>query len=326
MISVDFNSGIWSQERAIAHVTGIAAITNYVKLVIGTITANYYGDSSGNLDIDLSDVVRTGFGSFTLQEFDSSNVAQGSAVNKTFLYKGRINPSTFIIPSSSDGSLWQTAGVNYIHPPMRTIEAIGTIPTQFELYDTNSSAASTAGYYIVDDQTEGAYHLISNLQNKFSLVPTAKKWSLFGAGSTKFVRLLTPKICGELYACVEWVSRAGVIKRCTWKVRNVKYETNGSTSYALINNGFNVHKGQLHSFDIMLDVLTMYDYWYYSDIVTSDDVRVAFSDSEYNSTTDRLSESCRVDVTTKAATMPNGDAVDFNTLTVNVNYKRYDEI
>lgn len=124
--------------------------------------------------------------------------------------------------------------------------------------------------------------------------------------------------CGQQYALVEWVNRFGVKVRAFWEVD--KREDAQYDAYSLYNmqNAYDYHSGIEQHLTLMLRGLNAYDFWYYSDIVTSSDVRVAI----YDETT--LQDSARVQVTTKKVTMPKGDAG--STLKVEVNYRRYDAL
>ena len=107
---------------------------------------------------------------------------------------------------------------------------------------------------------------------------------------------------------VQWVSAIGLIKRHTFEVRDV--ETSVSDSVALQNNfgGFRELKGTRKGLRLHLSQLSAYDYWYYSDLVTSSDVRVAISESDAD-----FGEDTRVKVVTNSVTVPNGASIsDFD--------------
>lgn len=134
-----------------------------------------------------------------------------------------------------------------------------------------------------------------------------------------------PLLCEKRYACVEWVGRTGYKKRTTWQVEVVTDMQNDAQELLHVQNAYNVRMGLEQKMTLRLDSLNAYDYWYYSDIVTSPDVRVALSASDYDSASDKLRDSARVQVTTKNVKQRDGDA-EFGTLKVEINYRRYDAI
>ena len=124
-------------------------------------------------------------------------------------------------------------------------------------------------------------------------------------------------LCGRTYAAVEWISRAGKKKRHTLEVTRVTYSTDGATEFQSAL-GFDVMKGQAVGFTLRLQGLTRYDYWYYCDIITSNDVRVALAEADAD-----FCDETRVQVVTSKAVVPDGaGAYD---LEIEVKYKRYDE-
>ena len=106
-------------------------------------------------------------------------------------------------------------------------------------------------------------------------------------------------------------------KRHTWEVVQVSDSTNNSTEYQSVL-GYDVRKGYEQSITLRLQGLTRYDYWYYSDIITSNDVRVAISEHDAD-----FGDETRVNVVTKKVVQP--DANGQYTLSVELKYKRYDE-
>lgn len=124
-------------------------------------------------------------------------------------------------------------------------------------------------------------------------------------------------LCGRTYAAVEWLSRAGMKKRHTLEVVRVTYSTNGATEFQSAL-GFDVTKGQAVGLTLRLQGLTRYDYWYYSDIITSNDVRVAVAEIDAD-----FGDETRVQIVTSKVVVP--DSAGAYDLEIDVKYKRYDE-
>lgn len=121
--------------------------------------------------------------------------------------------------------------------------------------------------------------------------------------------------CGRRYALVQWQCRLGFTKRATWEVAEVKHSATDIVDLVNIYGGWNTRKGSEVSVVLRLRDLTPYDYWYYSDIITSNDVRVALNEIDKD-----LDDSTIVDVVTKSATIPNSGT---KTLEVEIKYRKY---
>lgn len=121
--------------------------------------------------------------------------------------------------------------------------------------------------------------------------------------------------CGRQYALVQWQSRFGQTKRATWEVAEVKHSATDVVELVNIYGGWKSRKGSEVSVVLRLRDLTPYDYWYYSDIITSNDVRVALNEIDKD-----LDDSTIVDVVTKSATIQNSGV---KTLEVEIKYRKY---
>jgi hypothetical protein len=126
-------------------------------------------------------------------------------------------------------------------------------------------------------------------------------------------------LCNRRYASVEWQGRSGMIKRHTWEVRDMKDSAYEQVELADRFNSYRENKGYEETIVLHLDGLTRYDYWYYSDIITSSDVRVALNEVEAD-----FGEDTRVQVLTKSAEQPNANGL--YELNVEIKYKRYDRV
>lgn len=438
MITVSSISSAWKQERTIIHVSGIAATSNYVQLTSGTITAKYYGDTSGKLDIDISDLVRMATGAYfnvSLQEYNAAGTAQGSAVSESITPRGLINPANMIIPYNKVMDWMNSNGFNYpiICPPTTCIESGNLGQQKFEMLPTlspfclHSGAAYTdisrsTGINVtsdvsitkgrvalqdifqgqVDVQSEGdwsvqgdnffitgqfnrmevhigddekeveltnghkiltfthpfndslyiymyhgaspsdpiridntALNFFDNTSKNFviefdldvreSESPYSQDFSIIGFKVQQYIigpaysivcTRAQKQICNNRYAKVRWTSRSGVQKQNVFEVRDVTDNTASKTNLLSIKNEYEVRKGQVQTLKLCIDNLTAYDYWYYSDMLTSSSVEVSMDGTNW----------VKVEVTDKGATIPNGNAGEFYSFVANVNYRRYDEV
>lgn len=134
-----------------------------------------------------------------------------------------------------------------------------------------------------------------------------------------------PLVDCDLYACVEWVGVSGELKRATWRAgkRTVSAEERKALEHDA--RPFRTIKGREESAVIWLDGLTPYDYDYYSDIITSSDVRVVFRGNEITLENGRLPKYLAVDVMTSAAT-PNDGTCEHQKLEVQIKYRKYDAV
>lgn len=132
--------------------------------------------------------------------------------------------------------------------------------------------------------------------------------------------------CTRRYACVQWIGRTGIRKRATFEVLGVTEEQDGAIEMLDVHNAYDVRMGLVQSLTLSLDGLNAYDYWYYSDIVTSPDVRVALRAADYDADNDTLRDSARVAVETKKVRQRDGNGGIFSTLNIEVKYRRYDRI
>ena len=145
-----------------------------------------------------------------------------------------------------------------------------------------------------------------------------------GADSVEFLHLtdmlfrypLKELECGKRYAEVEWVSFTGQTRRHVFEVVKLTEETTNEVSLETLTNEYDVRKDRRVSFSLRLEGLTAYDYWYYSDLVTSSSVKVSLSGTNYR----------QVQVTAKKSTTPETSAGKPLTLEIPINYVIYDTL
>lgn len=259
-----------------------------------------YDKGDGVVVIDITDYVRafpsTGETPIVVSCFDDAEPIEWTA-SQFANVKNEIIPqkNTFIANSVS------------VLPPMVIYENLFGVLNKYELYvDTGAVLAKNVGETREKRFGIGLHEFTMNTD-----------FLLHGSsidGDIYFNQ--KPLICGRQYALVQWQSRFGKTKRATWEVAEVKHSAADVVELVNIYGGWKSRKGSEVSVVLRLRDLTPYDYWYYCDIITSNDVRVALNEIDKD-----LDDSTIVDVVTKSATIPNSGT---KTLEVELKYRKYD--
>lgn len=300
------------------HISNIDTRAAYIRVQVssgeldGTV-AKYSIPASKNLDIDFSDLVRlSDTGECAISEYSSADTNIGIGYTMRWTQVGRINPTTYFraLPPDSMMDAFQLS----VAAPSVMYKRLGVSadPIMFEL-------AGYSGYDFVtgrinfpplaDDPIEFAstieipndadsvefWHLADRMYNRYSLKELE---------------------CGKRYAEVEWVSFTGKTRRHVFEVVKLTEETTKEVSLEMLTNEYDVRKGRRVSFSLRIEGLTAYDYWYYSDLVTSSSVRVSLSGTAY----------CQVQVTAERSVIPETSEGKPLTLEIPINYVRYDAI
>lgn len=300
-IEYNFGDGVWRAERSLLIFHGAA--NSPFNVTIGDVTLQAVTDAAGDVMIDLTDLLATyQIGDSDSVRFNTGDLTPTESVS--FEIKGDLSPNSIIIPPNGEIGLYAP-----IIAPAYFLQGLWGINPQFVVH----VGQSVLGYleyveYVGGMPTAHAFH-----PNDLQAVSVAREKIAFRYREddelicSRMVNI-RPEQCGRRYAMVQWVSAFGLIKRHTFEVRDV--ETSVSNSVSLQNNfgGFRELKGTRKGLRLHLSQLSAYDYWYYSDIVTSRDVRVAVSDFDAD-----FGEDTRVKVTTKSVTIPNGvNIADFD--------------
>lgn len=217
---------------------------------------------------------------------------------------GMVSPENMIIPR-----------VNDIQDFVPIIQPSKMYALPFGLYGSvsvwNNGQSDDVYYGAFQSKTLPLSPLASNLEIKEGL--------FVSCGDIKYSTHISPLSCGRTYAAVQWATRWGGVNVMTFEVVDVKQTQENIVELSSRFNGFNVRKGYVQSFVLRLSGLNKYDYWYYSDIITSNDVRVAVNEIDAN-----FGDETRVDVTTKSVTIPNSNGL--YSLELEIKYKRYDRV
>lgn len=242
----------------------------------------YVSDINGNLTIDVSDIIRMtnarGYSSGSLTISAGNDI-----IDMSFVIAGDIPVDEMIIPTINSPYSRSPFFTQYlkIGSPSVWLESayLGDL-VQFYVDPSieQDGIAEPALMYSIDDSAE--VKDITFGDNSI-LIPTAAKmlYILDQEGGEAFPLSRQPLKCGRRYATVQWRGRSGVYKRHTFEVVEVKDNVTKVTQlYSVI--GVDARKKIEQSFTLRLRDLNSYDYWYYSDIVTSDDVKVVISPIE----------------------------------------------
>lgn len=125
-----------------------------------------------------------------------------------------------------------------------------------------------------------------------------------------------PLDCERRYAAVRWVSATGVVRVHTFEVRDLTQTADETVSLETADGTYSQLRNRRDSFNLCIDNLNAYDYWYYADIINSQSVKVSFDGDNWRN----------VAVTTKSATIPNANSGKLSNLEINVNWREYDEV
>lgn len=314
-MTATWNTSVWAQERSILTLSDFGAGMTYAQIVttsLGGHSAKYVIPTNGTLKIDLSDLVRAATtGSFTVTEYDSNGTA-GASLSKIWTRAGLISPFSVLIQKNDVAPSFLL-----ISPPSVMLQQIGASAATaiiFSMYPTQSGAYNFSSCR-VKSIPSGTIVNASSSQNTLVAGSTAFELWHLNDFSYQHIDLQELFDCKK-YACVEWVSFTGATRRHTFEVIKQKTETLDPVSLQTIDNQYDERKGRRDGFTLRLEGLNRYDFWYYSDLITSSQVRVSFDGTNW----------AQVQVTSKEVEIPNNDEGAFNSLEIEVNYKKYDTI
>ena len=311
-IEYNFGDGVWRAERSLLIFRG--SPNTEFNVTVGAVTLRSITDGTGNVMLDISDILASyAIGASGSIAFNTGESTPTERIG--FEIKGDLSPASMIIPNN--GKISEYAP---IIAPVCFFQGLWGLSTQFVLHTSPSvSWALQFTEYIDGSPTTTTFQ-----PDTLQAVVIAGNRLVFRVRegirtlAVRDVNIREPQ-CGRCYAMVQWVSACGIIKRHTFEVRDVELSVSDSVSLQNNFGGFREAKGTRKGLRLHLPQLTAYDYWYYSDIITSSDVRVAVSEIDAD-----FGEDTRVKVTTKSATIPNGASVaDFD---VDVILKDYDII
>ena len=300
-------------------ISEIDANAYYIRVLIlssvlsGTVV-KYSIPASKNLNIDFSDLVRlSATGMCSISQDDANGVVIGNTYTMRWTQAGRINPEAYFraLPPDDMADTFVLA----ISAPSVMYKRLNNNadPIRFELANGGGGYEFSTGRIKFPPLVEEPIEFARAID-----VPR-------GADSVEFWHLnsimlyrypLKDLECGKRYAEVEWVSFTGQTRRHVFEVVKLTEETTNEVSLEMLTNEYDVRKDRRVSFSLRLDGLTAYDYWYYSDLVTSSSVKVSLSGTNYR----------QVQVTAKKSTIPETSSGRPLTLEIPINYVRYDTL
>ena len=318
-MTINWNTNVYTQERSIMRISEIDANASYIRVLIlssglsGTVV-KYSIPASKNLDIDFSDLVRLSTtGMCSISQNNKNDVIIGSTYTMRWTQAGRISPTAYFraLPPDDMAETFELA----ISAPSVMYKRLDSNadPIRFELADGGGGYQFANGRVKFPPLTGEPIEFARAIEVP-SGADSAEFWNL---NDVMYYRYPLKELeCGKRYAEVEWVSFTGQTRRHVFEVVKLTEETTNEVSLEMITNEYDVRKDRRVSFSLRLEGLTAYDYWYYSDLVTSSSVKVSLSGTNYR----------QVQVTAKKSTIPETSAGKPLTLEIPINYVRYDTL
>lgn len=307
-----FANGYWMAERALITITDATQNGNVRMQVqvryfsggwITRVDVTYIADEDGNLVIDVSDALRM-YKNMLGIRVRVKDIEQAAETMQKVKIMGLANPMKLLMPESPNLSIQYG---QIIMPPQRMLQVLDSVAECYFTQPSQFTIANEEGSFV--DENKRAIQFHDRLQIAHNGTIVAEYQSEF---ATKQCRL---------YAVVRWVSMTGVTRSHTFWI--IKPEIEVSDKYDLLtnDNSYKEIKGHEDGCTLMIDGLTAYDIWYYSDLAMSSDVRVAiYNGAGYSSgLTPAL-------ITTKKVTMPDGDGGKLGSVEFECKYKRYDAV
>lgn len=294
-LETNFGTTPYLRERSLLRVTINGSTNSSIYIYYPEIGQVSYDQGDGVVIIDITDYVRA----YPQPSSPISVVyyGQSAAVRWRATYFANINNE--VIPRfniSIDSSIRML-------PPTYILENIFGVSSKFEMY--------TEAYLYVDTEDE-----TFEFDGGFATFDAIGAFRIYGDFEGDATYTPKPLLCNRQYALVQWQSRFGNKKRATLEVAEIKHSATDVVELVNIYGGWKSRKGSEVSVVLRLRDLTPYDYWYYSDIITSNDVRVALNEIDKD-----LDDSTIVDVVTKSATVQNSGV---KTLEVELKYRKYE--
>lgn len=321
-MTVNWITNVYTQERSILTCSNFDSTTVAVGLTVVTpsslgITAKWVKPSSGVLQADLSDLVRLtpSGGAATIYELDASGNQVGSSESITWTIAGRIRPRAAIIPPSkyAYGAYVTENEIGIMAPSVMLRSFKNDVLIQFEMANTGSGYQFSTGRIKFPPLSNAPI----NFAREVAVPNGADVVSFWHLDSYEVTSVdLKDLECEKTYALVEWISYTGKTRRHVFEVVKSTTEFTESVDIETITNQYDQRKNRRDSFTLRLEGLNRYDLWYYSDLITSSQVKVSLDGNNWY----------QVEVTAKKQTIPDTDAGMLNVLEIPINYRKYDTL
>lgn len=301
LVNYNFAEGVALQETSLLN---ISANVGEVRVYYGGESVTYWTNGDGFVQVDVSEYLRANPqpSAFTVEQGADVVVIPYTIIGLVDIYRQIIPQQVFkegltdampVLPPSK--ILKMPFGLNCVFGVFKSQE----YEAQELAYRTNNrNGVFGVGRNSVALIPDDAYIVISN--RSFGSLPER-------------TYILKELKCGKAYAAVRWLNRFGDYNIMCFEVRDVSVKTN---KVSLLSPSFNIVKGYDQSLTLVLRDLTPYDFWFYSDILTSQDVRVAMVESD-----DNFDELTKVNVVTDSVKIQNAGVQN---LEIQIEYRRYD--
>ena len=278
----------------------------------------YQVDGGGYVIIDLTDWVRTHYGtgcgcSCVVAGYDGQVLDGSQTLLEVHTQFYLINPNKIVMPiAATNGAL--------ILPPSRIIYG-SYQPCAYTLFwkaDAYSSILWRWRKFGTSSWT--------NLSTVEELTIDPDGIQIIGGGATIYTYIPEQEACKRC-AYLIWKSFAGPEKMHAFDINSQKLESIDTYSLLTPDGSYSNVKGTEDSMRLSIDKLNIYDLWYYSDILTSSDVRLVIYDEEFvgSISSGRIVGGIPLEITTKSSTISSGDRSD-GKLEFEAKIKRYDAV
>lgn len=287
-VTHNLSGGVWRKVPAILQIYNSAATawSTTASVTIGSVSIGSYLLNSGKrVVIDISERLAT------LNTGNASIVVTSGSTSVTITAEikgGDVSPELLLPPPTA---LCVNSNGTYVVPPPSMVTAFasgGILRAYMAAY------ASASGLKV------GSTSVTANTPSAASLSGTSVVSTFNGESHT--TRLLEQR-CGKQYAVIRWVPPFGSYCLHAVEIRDIERSTVDSTELQHVVNEFRMVSGYEISGTMHFENLTAYDYWYYSLICQSQDVRLELGQAITTTAPDELQQ---VKITTKSVTQPNG--------------------
>lgn len=269
----------------------VGTITLYINSV--AVMSVVYPKANLDVTLDLSDIVKTYPNPVTAILADTDTTA-----SITWASSGKlVNPDTTIRPAYNKENLlvnFNPTNGGLIFAPSATYSG-----DTFVMY----SGGGTIIFYI---QSSGEDTIDSNIYD-YPTEQTDKEINLFTGKGDEVVVLELRSFDCRRYCALRWESmfKKDLYKNHTFVIAEISGEADDTTEcYNVIDDGTSrLLKNRVEKCVVLLENLTTYDVWYYSDLITSNNVFFDFIENGV-----RVGKERRVQVLSKSLTTSMNDA------------------
>ena len=271
--------------------TKVGTITLYINSV--AVMSVTYPKANIDVTLDLSDIVKTYPNPTTATLSDGTTTA-----TITWASSGKlVNPDTTIRPNYGKESLL----VNF--DPTNG----GLIFAPSATYPGDTFIGYSGGGTITFDMVSSGNDTVDNNMYDYPTEPTDKVINIFTGNGDEVVVLELRSFDCRRYCSLRWESmfKKNLFKNHTFVVAEISGEADDTTEcYNVIDDGTaRLLKNRVEKCVVLVENLTTYDVWYYSDLITSNNVFFDFIENG-----ERVGKERRVQVLSKSLNTSMNDA------------------